>query len=375
MTILWLAYSVTNSALVVAAVGVAIYISRSGSSFLFTPIIDRWSRKRLMVLSDIGRSMGLGIIVLGFFFFGFHLFILLIGVVIVSMFFSSFVPASRAIIPNIVENKTLSNATGLLTSTEQISGLIGSIVGGLIILLYGYFVPLEINIVTYLISAVLLSFIFEPKLQTGTEKEIKQETSFLKQFKAGFKYINEQRGLLLLLITTLAVNFFIALYQSFIVVFSSSVLEASAFYYGVIVGGSAFGGIISGLLVSHLKTDIKFGFWNSVSVLLTGIAVVAIAFTGNLFVSLIGFIAIGFLLTLAVVSFTSGLQRIVPKGFIGRVLIIDQGFSYAISPAGIITGGFLITLLGVRHDYLIAGIGLIILSIFMLSMRTIREME
>ncbi|MGP6240369.1 MFS transporter [Cuniculiplasma sp. SKW4] len=375
VTILWLAYASTKSALVVALVGVTLYLSRSASSFLFTSLIDRWSRKKLMIMSDLGRSAGLAIIILGSTVFGFNLFLLLIGVTVISMFFSSFVPASRAIIPTIVRNETLANATGLLGSTEQASAMLGSIVGGALIAFYGTSIPLEVNIATYMISAMILSFIAEPGRMKNVDVQPKNEPKFWQQFREGLRYIMQNRGLLLLLGFSLIVNFFIASYQNFIVVFSTSALHASSFYYGLIVGGASAGGIIGGLAVSHLKTDISFGFWTAVSAISVGAAVLIIALMNNLIISVLAFSIIGFLLALAVVSEMSGLQRIVPHDFLGRVLTIDQGFSYIMSPAGMIAGWILISFLGIRYDYLISGTGIAVVGALMVVLPSVRRIK
>ncbi|HEY5296076.1 MAG TPA: MFS transporter [Gaiellaceae bacterium] len=115
------------------------------------PLIDRLSRKRLIVAADLARLAVF--IVLPF--TGGTLAIL--GLAAVAGVANSFFrPAVLAGVPNLVSEDDLAHGTSLLQATDWVAATLGPILGGVIVSASGANVVYWVNAATFLISAALL---------------------------------------------------------------------------------------------------------------------------------------------------------------------------------------------------------------------------
>ena len=138
--------------------------------FILSPLsgslIDRWSRRNVLIVTDALR----GVLMIGAGLF------LLIGLgsaptVLLTLSFAAglghafFVPAAQALIPEIVPPTHLSTANALRTGGSQIFNMTGNAVGGVLFVVLGAPIVLILNGVTFLISAVQEAWIAPPPLR------------------------------------------------------------------------------------------------------------------------------------------------------------------------------------------------------------------
>ncbi len=128
-------------------------------AFLLSPIlgvvIDRLSKRTLLVVSDVARGVlmiaaGVGLSVPGL---QTPLFVLLIGF-FVGLGHAVFVPTVLAFLPAIVDADHLPAATGMRAAGAQMSGLVGNAVAGGLFVLIGGPALFLINGVTFLLSGL-----------------------------------------------------------------------------------------------------------------------------------------------------------------------------------------------------------------------------
>ena len=115
------------------------------------PLVDRLSRKRLIVNADLAR---LAVFVAVVFVDSAPALVLLAAV---AGFANSFFrPAVLAGVPNLVEEKDLAHGTSLLQATDWAAAALGPVVGGAIVSVWGVDVVYWINAATFLFSALLI---------------------------------------------------------------------------------------------------------------------------------------------------------------------------------------------------------------------------
>lgn len=137
--------------------------------FLMTPlaghIVDRFSRRRLMVVADVAR----GFIVAGLLLVRVRsdlwLIYLLLGLEI--LFASIFEPSRGAILPNVVREEEILPANALSSATWSMALASGAALGGLVTALLGRRVAFVINSLSFFASALLIRAIKieEPHLE------------------------------------------------------------------------------------------------------------------------------------------------------------------------------------------------------------------
>ena len=144
-------YDRTHSGSWVAALQVVTFLPSVAVGLLFGPLIDRLSRRGLMIASDLAR---LGVFAALPFFDSALAIVLLAAVAGLGNAF--FRPAVLAGVPNLVESEMLPLANSFLQGTEWVSVALGPVVGGTIVSGSGPDLAYWINAATFLVSAALL---------------------------------------------------------------------------------------------------------------------------------------------------------------------------------------------------------------------------
>jgi MFS family permease len=154
-------YDRTASATWVSALLIADFLPSVAIGLLLGPLIDRTSRRRIMVVADLARA---GIfIALPFANSAAGVVTLAAAAGFATGFFR---PASYAGLPNLVESGDLAAANSLLRGGEYLSWTIGTALGGIIVAASGTDVAYAVNAGTFLVSAALILRISPEQLQS-----------------------------------------------------------------------------------------------------------------------------------------------------------------------------------------------------------------
>lgn len=121
-------------------------------------LLDRWNRKRVMILCDTGRVIALGSVPVGLAVGRLTLLQLAVVALVEGTLFTFFNVAEASSLPNVVRKEQLTHAVGLSWTTDSVAGLIGPAVSGA---LYGISrsLPFLADAISYAGSVVSLRFI------------------------------------------------------------------------------------------------------------------------------------------------------------------------------------------------------------------------
>ena len=170
-------------------------VARFVPSFFFGPIsgviADRFSRQRIMIVSDILRA----VVVLGFLFVRrpdqlWMIYVLTVFQLGLSTFFE---PAKTAAIPSIVEDRELVAANAISSVTWSAMLTLGAAIGGFITSSFGTDAAFILDAWSYILSAVLIASIRLPK----RKKRERQKLSFgrllgITETIDGIKYVKDR---------------------------------------------------------------------------------------------------------------------------------------------------------------------------------------
>lgn len=141
----------TNSTWWVSALFVVTFLPSVVVGLVAGPLVDRLSRKRLIVASDLVR---LGVFAaLPFVHDASGILVLAAFAGVANSFFR---PAVLAGVPNLVDESELATGTSLLQATDWLAAALGPIVGGAIVSGFGTHPVYWLNAATFLFSALLL---------------------------------------------------------------------------------------------------------------------------------------------------------------------------------------------------------------------------
>ena len=144
-------YNQTNSAWWVSILLFAELVPGVILGIAVGPLIDRWPRQKMMILSDLGGAACFGVLPFVHSPAGICAISALAG-------FSAafFRPACYAAIPNLVSKEYVVAANALLQGAENLATLMGPVIAGVGIVLLGSSTVYALNAVSFLISAFLL---------------------------------------------------------------------------------------------------------------------------------------------------------------------------------------------------------------------------
>jgi MFS family permease len=374
VSVAWVVYHRTGSALDITYVGVASVIPGVALGLFAGVWADRYNRRTMMILSDSVRAVTLTVLTVYLASVGFSLFVTLAGVVVVYGFTATFNPASSAILPRMMPTTDLEDANGLLVATGQGTQVIGAAAGGLIIAFSGVVPGFAVNALTYLLSAVFLTQIAS---SIGAIARAPATTSdrrpFVSDLREGMRYIRDQPSLLQVVLGPMPVNFLASMVFSFLVVYNAQILTNNTSEYAFLVAGISAGIAIGAVAVGRLGARRYAGPLIAVGVVVCGAAVIALAVSHVFWVSLALDVAIGVVIGLINTAYAATMQTIVPNAVLGRVLSVELVAGSLATPVGIVLGGLLITARSVEFDYLIAGVALIANGLVLTSMKGIRN--
>ena len=158
----------TASAALTALVYALTFLPPLLTASLLTGLADRYSRRDVMVVTDLARAGLVGVMAVPA--------VPLPGVVVLLVLMTCLQPlfaaANNATLPTMVDRKTFPVAMSLIGATDSVSQIIGFTLGGVLVGLAGPRAALGIDAATFLVSAVLLRRALGPyrPLAVGAER-------------------------------------------------------------------------------------------------------------------------------------------------------------------------------------------------------------
>ena len=167
----------TGSTWWVALLFLVTFMPKLFAGLVIGPLIDRLSRKTLIVGSDVVR-----LIVFSLLPFAHHTGTMIVLAAAAGIADSFFRPAVFAGAPNLVDERELDAATTLLSATEWVAVAIGPLIAGVLVSATGPHVVYWMNAATFLFSAVLLLRI--PRRLLQSERGVSR--GHLRDLREGF---------------------------------------------------------------------------------------------------------------------------------------------------------------------------------------------
>jgi MFS family permease len=203
-------------------------------------LVDRYSRKSLLVLVQFGSALP-QFIFLPLYYFGVLSFWHLLALEILSGAIRAINPsAAQSILGELVPREELLNAVSLYTVGFNIARIVGPSLGGLMVLWVGVGGCYAVFAATLIISGVGMIF-----MRTNEAPSVRSNEGFLHEFKNGFRYVWHSPVILTSVIAAYTFAIFIVTYQNFLPVFAKEILDVGPEGLGILLAAPGVGGIAS----------------------------------------------------------------------------------------------------------------------------------
>jgi len=340
LALLFYAYDLTGSAIAMAILTMVEVLPVVVFAGFVGVYVDRWDRKKIMIVSDIIRAITILMIPLTIYFPSFipTIYWVYILTFIYATANAWFFPARSASIPNLIEGDELVAANSLSQMTFQVVQLVVPPLGGILVALLApdYFLAFAITSMTFAFSAIALHGIttdLKPKrLQVEHE-------SLRKQIIEGGRYVIGNAILSFLFVFAMMLAVSSGILNALLMPYFEGELGLGSAQIGFILSAGAATGAIAAIYLSRKKKLEKPLYLVAFAGLLAGIAVFAMALAFDFVTVLLSWSMIGAVDVILNIPLTVLMQELVEDELRGRVFALLNVAFTSVQVIGMGIGG------------------------------------
>ncbi|MEJ7837417.1 MAG: MFS transporter [Thermomicrobiales bacterium] len=360
------ALNLDASPLEMGILGAAGGLPRFIFGFLIGPWVDRHNKRRIMLVTDIGRTITLLAIPFAWWLDVLTIPLLLLVAVAVGIQSVLFNTAYSAIVPVIVERRQLGDAHSKLWASVSLAQAVGpAVAGGLVSIMSAPFVTI-INAATYLWSGFFIRKV------DADESELKEDTTthrWRHEIMDGFRVLVASPIMRATTTTSVLVSLTGNMFLSVYVLYMANDLNLTSSGIGLVYAaggvGALLGTMVSGWFVQRLGVGGTI-VWGAVACGAFGIAVPAAILVPDYALPLI--VVAEFLqwmaLTVHDVNRVALRQALTPNRLQGRIAASTQTLYGGAQTAGLLLGGLIAEVIGVQITLVIGIVGMFVATWF-----------
>jgi MFS family permease len=341
-------YERTQDASWVSALLIVEFLPLVAVGLVAGPLIDRIHRRSILVGADLARAAVF--FTLPFATGALQIVLLALAAGIATSFFR---PAQYAALPNLVSDRELPRANGLLQTADNLTWMAGSLAGGALVAASSPEVAYVFNAATFLISTLLVLRIRE-SLEEGARESA--AGGRLSELREGLALAVHSRALLTVLVAWSIVMLGNAGVNVAEIVLAKDVFSAGDFGYGVLLAaggaGLVLGSVFGGSWIEQRGMKAPY----AVSIALMAIGYGLAATSPNVWIAAAAVVVAGAGNGVAVICNALLVQRGAPDRLRGRAFTVVMSLGYAVLGAGMIGAGFLTNAVGARTVWAISAV-------------------
>ncbi len=239
----WLVYSITDSELALGIVSLMVALSMLTLGPIGGVAADRFERRGLVAAGQATVVVAEAVVLFLLFSGGLEYWHILVQVTVVGAVFPFVMPARNAIVADVVGRRRLTNAMALSMTAVNVTRVVGPSVGGLLIGFAGVEVAYSINAGLYVLALAAMVGVHRAPVANPSGH------SMLRNMAQGFRYVGENRLVLVLLFFGLVPMFLVMPFQTLLVVFAEDIWEVGPLGLGMLSGASGVGGVVGAAFV------------------------------------------------------------------------------------------------------------------------------
>ncbi len=333
---------------------------------------DRIDRRMLVLVSQVLLAVAAAGFVVVVFLGAVQLWHALAYAAVSSICFAFIMPIRQALVVNTTPPGNLGNAYALSALTITVNRFLGGLLfAGLLLLTGDIKWNFVVEGVAYLVTAALLV----PMRTPYAERSTAVRDSVLNNLKEGLKYIwTENRIILHLIILSMILTWVFLPVPVLLAPYASQVLELGADTRGYLLSAQGVGGITATLGIATLGFGIGKGRLGLIALVSGCTAVLVMAQSHWLFLSLGMLVIFGISQSCFIVSNNTLVQGLVPDTLRGRITSIYM-FEHGLGPVAVFVTAVFMDLFGVAATMtVVASVGLASALYFLTFFKQVRNL-
>ena len=329
---------------------------------LFGPLGDNFSRKKMMVIGDVGRFVT-GCLMAGTVYFNYFNLPLLaclysIGAIGTALFNA----AEYAIMPQIVERGKLQAAFQQTYAISSFAGVAGGVVGGLVVSFSGILGGFVADALSFLIAGLSTNLI---RANTVPRRKRKISTSrsashLKKELFDGFRLIYRIPVLFWVSMMAMMINFVQAPFWVVLPIFTKMAKEMPPWYMGGLESSLALGTIVGAVSLKLIQKVLRNGPLLLATLVLQGVGFFLLPWVPGLILPFAMLLGVGLGSSIANIQFDTQLALVIPDSHRSRFNSIIEFLCQGLYPLGMAVGSLVIAQAGVTVTLGIMGCLLIL---------------
>jgi MFS family permease len=240
----WLVFSITGREFALGLVSLMVAMSMLGLGPVGGVAADRVERRSLVVAGQVTVLVAEIVVLTLFLRGGLEFWHILVQVAFVGAVFPFVMPARNAIIANVVGRRRLTGAMALNMTAVNVTRVVGPAAAGFLIAEVGVEAAYVVNVALYALALAGMMAVSRAPVES------KAGTSLLQNMAEGFRYVQENRLVLVLLFFGLVPMFLVMPFQTLLVVFAEEIWEVGPRGFGLLSGAAGVGGVVGAAFVA-----------------------------------------------------------------------------------------------------------------------------
>ncbi|GAC1350699.1 MAG: MFS transporter [Ktedonobacteraceae bacterium] len=366
-TVLVWVFVLTHSAAAISGVLIAQY----APVFLLGPVagvfVDRWNRRRTMIVSDLVRAI---VTLLPFVVPDYlRLPAIYTSVFLLSAFSRFFMPARSGVLQVIVADKQQPQAASISQATFALSFIIGPAIASPLYFFVGPLVASLINALSFLVSAITLGGIRASKAALHPYAVAKEKPAggiglVIRELLGGFRFVATSRLLFMVTLLALIAMLGAGALNALDIIFVTRNLHASASLYGPLTAAAGLGALLGAIGAGFVARKMAPKYILTGCVFLLGLGIIIYAFQTVFVIALI----INFIIAIPQggidVGFGPLLLNATPKAMMGRVQSVIETAMFGMSLISVGLAGYFGQFVPVNIIFALGGVLIALSGVF-----------
>lgn len=358
--IVWYLTDRTGSALVLSAAMMMGFLPQGLLGPFIGVLIDRYNRKRIMIISDLLISAASFVLVVAGWMGALSTGLILAVLLLRSIGSAFHTPCLQAVTPQIVPADQLTRCAGYSQTLESVSQILSPVIAAVLYSSWSLGGIIFLDVIGALIAVLMLGITVIPKLQ---QDESRGRVRVIQEAKEGFRILRTNRGMLGLVLIgslyTIAMMPISALFPLMSMAYFGGTSTSASIVEVVFSIGLLFGSLILsrwGGTKNRIYTIIGSFLLMSLSLLISGILP-----PGGFYAFVICSWLMGVSGPFYWGMYTPLLQSNFEDRYMGRIISLSSSIRLITGPVGLAVSGVFAEQYGVEKWFLIAG-GLVLLA-------------
>lgn len=358
----WLAYSLTDSPLLLSLVGTLQFLPMLLFSLFAGVYIDRFPKKKLLLFTQ-SASLFITLILTILVWSGnvryWHILAASAALGIVN---TLDMPTRQAFVVELVGKEHLMNAIALNSTVFNIARVLGPALAGVMMSFAGVAACFAINSVSFL--AVIVSLFFIKPL---AQPILKSEKKVWASIKEGLDYVRQTPALLKTLVSILIVGTFAMNYNVLVPVFARVVLNQQETGFGFLMSFVGIGSFFGAMFIAAISGKGPNAFVLKFFPVFIAVLLTLTGLTASFFLTAFGLAATGFCFVAFTSSANSNLQLTTQNEYRGRVMSVYTWVFGGSTPIGNLFAGAIAENFGPAPGFVACGV-MILLPVLLLML-------